>query len=110
MDNTAVKPLSALDCVRPAVNRTEKSLFHPFRWGYWWRVALLGLATGEAALQGGVGFHNFNGFKDIQHAAASRQPGDILHGAGAPGGGAPHMPELAAFAPAFAVLVIGVVV
>lgn len=46
-----LKPLSAVDCVRPAVTRTENILTHPIRWSRWWRLALLGLATGEAATQ-----------------------------------------------------------
>ena len=49
-------PLSAVDCVRPAVDRTEKFMFSPFRWARWWRMALLGLATGEFASQGGCNF------------------------------------------------------
>ena len=52
-----IKPLSAVECIRPAVSRTEGMLFHPIRWARWWRLALLGLATGEAASQGGCNFN-----------------------------------------------------
>jgi hypothetical protein len=57
-----VKPLSAVESIRPAVDRTEKFLFEPFRWARWWRLALLGLATGEFASSGGC---NFRGFGDL---------------------------------------------
>jgi hypothetical protein len=52
MPDVQLTPLSAVDCVRPAVSRTENILFHPMRWSIWWRLAMLGLATGEAANQG----------------------------------------------------------
>jgi hypothetical protein len=51
-----MKPLSAVESIRPAVDRTEKFLFEPFRWARWWRLALLGLATGEFASSGGCNF------------------------------------------------------
>src|SRR3954453_21980275 len=61
------KPLSAVDSIRPAVARTEEFLFEPFRWAKWWRLAILGLATGEFASQGGC---NFNGLGDLLQAGA----------------------------------------
>jgi hypothetical protein len=56
MVDVPLNPLSAVDCVRPAVSRTENILLHPIRWSRWWRLAMLGLATGEAATQS----FNFN--------------------------------------------------
>src|SRR3954470_5185622 len=56
MTEIPLQPLSAVDCVRPAVSRTESILLHPIRWSRWWRLAMLGLATGEAATQS----FNFN--------------------------------------------------
>src|SRR3954453_13246362 len=61
------KPLSAVDSIRPAVDRTEKFLFEPFRWARWWRVALLGLATGEFASQGGCNFRGLGNLDKISH-------------------------------------------
>ena len=56
------KPLSAVDCVSPAFARTKHQLFAPFRWGRWWRLALVCLLTGEGAGGGGGGppVGNFN--------------------------------------------------
>jgi hypothetical protein len=56
MADVPLTPISAVDCVRPAVSRAENILLHPMRWSRWWRLAMLGLATGEAATQG----FNFN--------------------------------------------------
>lgn len=74
-----MKPLSAVDSIRPAVDRTEKYLFEPFRWAKWWRLAVLGLATGEFASSGGC---NFRGLGNLNKA-----------GAGAPSG-LPQIPGL----------------
>ncbi len=49
------KPLSAVDCVSPAMAQTKKQLFSPFRWGRWLRLALICLLTGEGAGGGGGG-------------------------------------------------------
>jgi hypothetical protein len=62
-----LKPLSAIECIRPAVDRTEKFLFEPFRWARWWRLALLGLATGEFASQGGCNFRGLGNLEKISH-------------------------------------------
>src|SRR3954465_2450391 len=40
---------SAVDCVSPAIERLKWLLFKPFRWGVWWRLAIIALAvSGEA--------------------------------------------------------------
>ncbi len=56
------KPLSAVDCVSPAIAHAKKQLFAPFRWGRWARLALICLLTGEGAGGGGGGppVGNFN--------------------------------------------------
>lgn len=48
-------PLSATDSFAPAFERMKNLLFKPFRFGIWWRLAILGLFTGE--LSGGGNFH-----------------------------------------------------
>ncbi len=53
-----VQPISAVDCVSPALARTGRQMFRPVRFGFWARMALVGLFTGEFATSGG-GF-NFN--------------------------------------------------
>ena len=45
---------SATDAVSPAIELTKQRLFKPFRWGFWWRMALVALMTGE------LGSGNFN--------------------------------------------------
>ncbi|MCU1285229.1 MAG: hypothetical protein JWO13_1579 [Acidobacteriales bacterium] len=94
-----VKPLSPVDCIGPAVERTEKLMFQPARWSRWWRIALLGLATGEFASSGGCN----SGFRDF--GKLSNPSG------GAPGGG-PHIPEInaALIASVVAILVVAAIV
>ncbi len=48
-------PLSAIDAISVAMEHTKQQLFRPFRWGQWWRLALLGLMTGELSSGGGCG-------------------------------------------------------
>jgi len=50
------KPLSAVDCVSPALDQTKRQLFAPFRLKRWWRLALVCLLTGEFVGGGGGGF------------------------------------------------------
>jgi hypothetical protein len=47
------KPLSAVDCIGPAFERTKRQLFVPFRFQRWARLALVCLITGEFAGGGG---------------------------------------------------------
>lgn len=46
-------PLSAIDTMKPALDRTRRSLFQPFRLGLWLRLALLAVLTGELSSGGG---------------------------------------------------------
>jgi hypothetical protein len=46
-------PLSAVDVVGPAFERTKRQLLKPFRWGQWFRLALVGLLAGEIGQSGG---------------------------------------------------------
>jgi hypothetical protein len=41
------QPVSAVDCVGPAIEWTKRAMLRPFSWAKWWRVGLLGAAVGE---------------------------------------------------------------
>ncbi len=47
--------ISPADCVAPAFNLMQKRLFRPFRFGYWSRIAVLGVLTGELSTSGNGG-------------------------------------------------------
>lgn len=51
-------PLSAVDCIQPAIQHTRDQLFRPFRFGQWSRLALVGILAAELHASG----CNFNGF------------------------------------------------
>ena len=51
-------PLSAVDCVQPALQHTRDQLFRPFRFGQWSRLALVGFLAAELHTSG----CDFNGF------------------------------------------------
>jgi hypothetical protein len=51
-------PISAVDCVQPAIQHTRDQLFRPFRFGQWSRLALVGFLAAELHTSG----CNFNGF------------------------------------------------
>ncbi|MGB8010754.1 MAG: hypothetical protein WCF68_04015 [Terriglobales bacterium] len=51
-------PVSAVDCVQPALQHTREQLFTRFRWGQWSRLALVGILAAEVHV-GGCGFGNF---------------------------------------------------
>jgi hypothetical protein len=59
---------SAIDAIQPAIELTKQRLFNPARYSMWWRIALLGVFSGE--LSGGGG--NFHGGGGIpSHATHS---------------------------------------
>ncbi len=45
-------PISAVDCVQPAIQHTRVQLFKPFRWGQWSRLALVGILAAELHVGG----------------------------------------------------------
>jgi len=53
-------PLSAVDCVQPALQHARTQLFTRFRWGQWARLALVGILAAELHV-GGCNFGNLNG-------------------------------------------------
>lgn len=54
-------PLSAVDCVQPALQHTRDQLFRPFRFGQWSRLALVGFLAAELHT-GSCSVPNFGGF------------------------------------------------
>jgi hypothetical protein len=52
-------PLSAVDCVQPALQHTRDQLFRPFRFGQWTRLALVGFLAAELHTSG-CNFNSFN--------------------------------------------------
>ena len=60
-------PVSAVDCVQPALQHTKQQLFTPFRWGQWSRLALVGILAAELHV-GGCNFGNFgNSWPRVPH-------------------------------------------
>lgn len=53
-------PVSAVDCVQPALQHTREQLFTHFRWGQWSRLALVGILAAEMHV-GGCNFGNLGG-------------------------------------------------
>jgi len=49
-------PISAVDCVQPAIQHTREQLFRPFHWGQWSRLALVGILAAEFR-SGGCSFN-----------------------------------------------------
>ena len=47
--------LSAVEAISPALARTKRMLFQPFRFAFWARLAVVALITGEAGGSGGTG-------------------------------------------------------
>ncbi|MCI0349306.1 MAG: hypothetical protein L0Z53_07770 [Acidobacteriales bacterium] len=66
------QPLSAVDAITPAVDRARRQLFAPFRPGFWWRLAVLAIFTGEVSSGGGINFpSDFNLPKQSERGGAS---------------------------------------
>lgn len=53
-------PVSAVDCIQPALQHTRAQLFTRFRFGQWSRLALVGILAAELHV-GGCSFGNFGG-------------------------------------------------
>lgn len=79
--------ISAVDAIKPAIDRTRRELFQPFRFKLWMKFAFLGLFTGELSSGGGAPNFNF-------HLPARSTPSGNFAAA------APfHMPSLAQLLP-----------
>jgi len=48
-------PVTAIQAMTPAFERTKKQLFQPFRFSHWWRLALTSLLAGELGSGGNWG-------------------------------------------------------
>ena len=60
-------PVSAVDCVQPALQHTREQLFTRFRFGQWSRLALVGILAAELHV-GGCNFGNLgNTFPRVPH-------------------------------------------
>jgi MFS family permease len=60
-------PVSAVDCVQPALQHARGQLFTHFRFGQWSRLALVGILAAELHV-GGCSFGNFgNGWPHLPH-------------------------------------------
>lgn len=64
--------LSAVDAISPAFDRTRRQLFHPFRLGFWLRMGLVALASGE--------FYSSSGWGGLHLSlpVSGRSPGRFL--------------------------------
>src|SRR3954462_14011133 len=58
----AAPSLSPTDAVSPAIHRASAMLFKPFRWRFYWRMAVVAFLTGE--LGGGGNFNVPSNFSD----------------------------------------------
>ena len=68
-------PVSAVDCVQPAIQHTRDQLFRPFRFGQWARLALVGFLAAEVHTSG----CNFNGL-NFPSSSHPRRTGDVWPG------------------------------
>jgi hypothetical protein len=60
-------PFSAVDAISPAFEHTKRQLLHPFRFGQWIRLALVGLLAGELSSGGGCNVPNLSSFHIPRH-------------------------------------------
>ncbi|HUR36361.1 MAG TPA: hypothetical protein VM009_00995, partial [Terriglobales bacterium] len=58
-------PRGAADVVGPAFDRTKQTLFQPYRWSQWWRIALIGMGTAVIGTANGC---NLGGMRDFREA------------------------------------------
>jgi hypothetical protein len=52
--------LSAIDCIQPAIELTKQRLFRPVKYSMWWRIAFLGIFSGEMSSGNGFNLNTFN--------------------------------------------------
>jgi hypothetical protein len=62
-------PISAADAINPAFRHAKEQLLRPFRFGQWWRLALVGLLAGEL---GSSPSCNFNYPLNTQHRGSQQ--------------------------------------
>ena len=81
-------PVSAVDCVQPALQHAREQLFTRFRFGQWSRLALVGILAAELHV-GGCNFGNFgSNWPRVPH----KNQGELLPSSGLPLGWPPINP------------------
>jgi hypothetical protein len=100
-------PVSAVDCVQPALQHTRAQLFTRFRFGQWSRLALVGILAAELHV-GGCHFNGLNlPLNHPRHPGREMLPSSSLP-SGLPGFNSAHISEhIAQF---LALIVVGVFV
>lgn len=82
-------PVSAVDCVQPALQHTRAQLFTRFRWGQWSRLALVGILAAELHV-GGCNFGNLgSSWPRVPH----KNQGEFLPSSALPSGWPPFNPR-----------------
>jgi hypothetical protein len=69
---------SATDAIGPAFERTKQLLFKPFRFGFWWRMTLVCLFSGQ--LGGSFNGFNFNVPGNFPQPHRKDDPSELLGG------------------------------
>ncbi len=85
-------PVSAVDCVQPALQHTREQLFTHFRWGQWSRLALVGILAAELHV-GGCNFGNLGQYTSRPHKTESEFLGSSRMPSGLPPFIAGHLSE-----------------
>jgi hypothetical protein len=96
-------PISAVDCVQPAIQHTREQLFTRFRLGQWSRLALVGILAAEFR-SGGCGF---NPSPFLQHPRQQSRDELLPLPSGFPHLDPAHLAQILALA-GLALLVVGV--
>src|SRR5271165_4602716 len=101
-------PVSAVDCVQPALQHARDQLFTRFQWGQWSRLALVGILAAELHV-GGCNFGNYGGNWPSGH---HKTHSDFLPSSRLPSGWPPfnHAQLSEHLAQFFGLIVIGVFV
>jgi hypothetical protein len=89
-------PTTAVDAITLAFAHTRRSLFTPFRWGQWLRLAVVGMLSGE--MGGGGGCNYMSSFRPPTPSAHHAQLQGLL---------AINMPAIAGVAAALVVCALG---
>ena len=71
-------PVSAVDCIQPAIQHTREQLFTRFRWGQWSRLALVGILAAELHVSG-CNFGKFGRFGTRPKHVPDVWPAPIPH-------------------------------
>jgi hypothetical protein len=101
-------PVSAVDCVQPALQHTREQLFTRFRFGQWSRLALVGILAAELHV-GGCNFGNFGrSWPRVPHKSGSEfLPSSRLPSGWPPFNSAPISEHLGQF---LGLIVVGILV